>query len=174
MNIININHITIEKLDNIYIAADENNNLLHICLGEYARQNLASWIWKNYPKAVVNQKEDLAPDLLIQIDSYINKGLQHITFPYKLHMTSFQEKVLNTISEIPYGQTITYSELAKKIGKPGAARAIGGACNKNPFPLLIPCHRVVGTSSIGGFGPGIEYKKRLLLLEKMNRETLLR
>ena len=79
--------------------------------------------------------------------------------------SSFQYRVLVTTADIPFGDVITYGELATAIGSPGAARAIGGALNRNPVPILIPCHRVISARGLGGFGSGIGWKRRLLHLE---------
>jgi methylated-DNA-[protein]-cysteine S-methyltransferase len=75
------------------------------------------------------------------------------------------QKILAAIEQIPYGKTIAYSEVASAIGKPGAARAVGAVCRSNPIPILIPCHRVVGQTSLGGYTPGIHLKQFLLRLE---------
>jgi len=83
--------------------------------------------------------------------------------------TDFQKKVWNEIKKIPRGSTLTYKELAKKIDKPRAYRAVANACGKNPYPGTIPCHRVVRSDGkIGGYsGPGgASQKKKLLLKEK--------
>ena len=81
-------------------------------------------------------------------------------------LTEFQREVLEVTSMIPLGETMTYGQVADKIGRPKAARAVGLALRKNPFPLIIPCHRVVGARSIGGYSPGVELKRRLLLIER--------
>ena len=70
------------------------------------------------------------------------------------------------MARIPYGQVISYGELARQAGRPGAARAVGGACHQNPLPLVIPCHRVVGSNGkMVGFGGGIPLKKKILSQE---------
>ena len=79
--------------------------------------------------------------------------------------TPFEQAVLNETRKISYGNTITYAELADRIGKAGAARAVGNALSKNPVPIVIPCHRVVGKDNIGGYSQDIEIKKRLLKIE---------
>ena len=87
----------------------------------------------------------------------------------KLSGTEFQIKVWKEISKIPYGETRTYKDLAIAIGKPNSSRAVANACGKNPYPILIPCHRVVRSDGkIGGYsGPGgRSQKKKLLLKEK--------
>lgn len=81
------------------------------------------------------------------------------------HLTPFQQLVLREVMKIPYGKTITYSQLARQIGHPRAVRAVGNALAKNPVPIIIPCHRVVAKNGLGGFSCGIETKKRLLELE---------
>ena len=83
--------------------------------------------------------------------------------------TDFQKKVWNEIKKIPRGSTLTYEELAKKIGKPRAYRAVANACGKNPYPIRIPCHRVIGSNGkIGGYSAkgGIDKKISLLKNEK--------
>ncbi len=79
--------------------------------------------------------------------------------------TKFQRAVWESVSRIPRGETVTYGELATDAGYPGAARAVGQAVGSNPIPLLIPCHRVVASNGIGGFGGAIHLKKRLLAAE---------
>jgi methylated-DNA-[protein]-cysteine S-methyltransferase len=72
------------------------------------------------------------------------------------------QQMLSAIEQIPYGTTMTYSDVASTAGKPGAARAVGAVCRSNPIPMLIPCHRVVGRNSLGGYTPGIHLKEFLL------------
>lgn len=79
--------------------------------------------------------------------------------------TKLQESVWRAISKIPFGKIISYSELAKKTNYPNAIRAVASACGKNFVPVIIPCHRVLAKNGLGGFGGGIELKKKLLKLE---------
>ena len=82
--------------------------------------------------------------------------------------TEFQHRVWHTLRAIPFGTTISYMELARRIGEPAAIRAVGSANGRNPIPVIIPCHRVIGSDgSMIGFGGGIELKKRLLQMEQM-------
>jgi len=81
-------------------------------------------------------------------------------------LTEFQKKVLKEMKKIPYGKVATYKDLAIGIKSKGY-QAIGTACGKNPFMLIYPCHRVVGSQSIGGFAHGLRMKKQLLLLETL-------
>ena len=79
----------------------------------------------------------------------------------------FGRQVLEACARVPYGETVSYGELAKRVGSPGAARAVGQALGRNPVPLIVPCHRVVASGGgLGGFGGGLEMKRRLLVLEE--------
>jgi methylated-DNA-[protein]-cysteine S-methyltransferase len=80
--------------------------------------------------------------------------------------TEFQRRVIAMVQAIPRGQTLTYGEVALLAGRPGAARAVGQVMAANPFAILVPCHRVVARKGMGGFGWGLEVKKRLLELER--------
>ncbi len=81
-------------------------------------------------------------------------------------MTPFQQKILRELQAIPYGEVRTYKQLAEAIGNPKAARAVGGACNRNPIHLIIPCHRIIGANgALTGYAAGLEIKRQLLDLE---------
>ncbi|NLY88291.1 MAG: methylated-DNA--[protein]-cysteine S-methyltransferase [Firmicutes bacterium] len=97
--------------------------------------------------------------------AYLQGRRRDLVFPYRVEGTDFQQRVWRALTEIPYGETRTYKEIAAATGSPGAARAVGQACGANPLPLLIPCHRVVATGGLGGFGGGEQLKKYLLRLE---------
>ena len=101
------------------------------------------------------------------IEAYLSGKAR--TFDLSLDLdgqTPFRKKVWQALQAIPYGRVRSYGWVARKIGKPGAARAVGAACGANPVPLLVPCHRVVaGDGSLGGFSGGLPNKKRLLKLE---------
>ena len=77
----------------------------------------------------------------------------------------FHRRVYERVHAIPRGQTLTYGGVARAVGSPGAARAVGQAMARNPFPLIVPCHRVVAANNLGGFGGGLALKRRLLRLE---------
>ena len=87
--------------------------------------------------------------------------------PILLVGTDFQHRVWSALLDIPTGQTVTYGELAARIGKPKAARAVGTALGANPVPFFVPCHRVVAANGLGGFTGGLDIKKRLLSIEKV-------
>ncbi|RZU51031.1 methylated-DNA-[protein]-cysteine S-methyltransferase [Krasilnikovia cinnamomea] len=104
---------------------------------------------------------------LDQLSAYFAGELTAFTVPYELVGGSeFERAVWTEIAKIPYGETITYGAIATGLGDPGAARAVGTACNHNPVPVIVPCHRVVGAGGkMVGFGGGLERKRKLLELE---------
>lgn len=88
------------------------------------------------------------------------------TLPLKPEVTAFRQQVLSVIRQVPYGQTITYQEIATRMGRPTASRAVGGAVGHNPISIIIPCHRVMGSDgSLTGYAGGIDRKIALLTLE---------
>lgn len=104
-----------------------------------------------------------------QLEEYFEKKRANFTFPFLAIGTSFQEKAWKALLTIPYGQTICYQEQAIIMGNGKAQRAVGGANNKNPLPIIIPCHRVIGKSGkLVGYGEGLSIKEYLLNLEKEN------
>ena len=84
-------------------------------------------------------------------------------------MTPFRKRVMEELRKVPAGKTVTYGRLAAIAGRPGAARAVGNVMATNPVPLLVPCHRVVATDGLGGFGGGLGLKRALLKLESAQR-----
>jgi methylated-DNA-[protein]-cysteine S-methyltransferase len=102
-----------------------------------------------------------------ELDEYFDGRRREFELDVDLvSVPSFQQRVLAELRLVPYGQTDTYGGLAARIGRPRAARAVGGALNRNPVPIVVPCHRVVGASgSLVGYAGGLERKEKLLTLE---------
>jgi methylated-DNA-[protein]-cysteine S-methyltransferase len=102
-----------------------------------------------------------------ELDEYFEGRRQEFDLPVDLRrLPEFQQTVLAELVRVPFGSVETYGGLATRIGRPRAARAVGGALNRNPVPIVVPCHRVVGsTGSLVGYGGGLERKERLLALE---------
>lgn len=113
------------------------------------------------------QRDDEAfADTRRQLEEYF--AGERSAFDIKLHMdgTAFQRTVWHALTEIPYGETISYGELAKRIGRPDRARAVGTANGQNPIAVIVPCHRVIGANGkLVGYGGGLDDKRRLLELE---------
>ena len=120
----------------------------------------------NFIELEAKKTPDRFEPIILQLNQYFFEGRKSFDFKYKLQSTDFQLKVYEEMLKIHYGKTISYSGLSNKIGKKKAFRAVGTACGKNPLPLVIPCHRVLGKSSLGGFTGGLDIKKFLLTLER--------
>ena len=105
-----------------------------------------------------------------QINEYLLGKRTVFAVPLTIIGTEFQKKVWQVIMNIPYGQTLSYGDIARQLGSSAKARAVGGAAHANRLPLVIPCHRVIGADgSLTGFGSGLALKKKLLDLEAMSR-----
>lgn len=102
-----------------------------------------------------------------QLAAYFAGALKSFDLPLAPEVTPFRAGVLAALQEIPYGQTCSYLDIARRVGNPRAVRAVGGAIGSNPLPIVIPCHRVIGSSgALTGFGGGLEAKRFLLDLER--------
>ncbi len=114
--------------------------------------------WEDGP----SETSPLLKDAAEQITAYFDGTRETFDLPLKVHGSDLQKQVCTAMLEIPFGETRTYGDLAKALGVP--AQAIGQACGGNPIPVIIPCHRVLGTGNLGGFsgGTGIETKVALL------------
>ena len=101
-----------------------------------------------------------------QLDEYFSGSRKDFDLPLAPQGTPFQKQVWHMLATIPYGQTISYAQLAQRVGKPTAMRAVGAANGRNPLPIVLPCHRVIGADgSLTGFGGGLPTKQFLLQLE---------
>lgn len=119
------------------------------------------------PQKALLQTTELLSMATIQLDEYFQGKRTTFSLPFKLTGTPFQLTVWKELQNIPYGQTTSYKEIAQKINKPKAYRAIGMANNKNPLPIIIPCHRVIGSNGkLIGYAGGLKLKNYLLALEK--------
>lgn len=144
-------------IGDLLLAGDEEA----LCLvgfpeGSMRREPESDWIFSDKPFAAARE----------QLTAYF--AGERKTFDLKLNPvgTEFQLQVLDELQKIPYGITASYGDIAKRIGRPKAVRAVGAANGRNPIPIIIPCHRVIGsTGKLTGFGGGIPTKKALLKLE---------
>ena len=119
------------------------------------------------PQKALLQTTELLSMASIQLDEYFQGKRTTFSLPFKLTGTPFQLAVWKELQNIPYGQTTSYKEIAQKINKPKAYRAVGMANNKNPLPIIIPCHRVIGSNGkLIGYAGGLKLKNYLLELEK--------
>lgn len=124
----------------------------------------------NAPLDFTNHKTALLEEAAYQIQAYLAGTLKVFSFPYQAKGTAFQKKVWSSLLTIPYGETRSYKDIATLINRPTAYRAVGAANNKNQLPLIIPCHRVIGSDqTLVGYAGGLKIKEFLLRLEAKNR-----
>jgi methylated-DNA-[protein]-cysteine S-methyltransferase len=113
----------------------------------------------------------LLEEAFMQLDAWLAGRLNTFSLPIVADGSGFGQRVWKSLSDIQYGSTISYGKVAEALGLPGAARAVGSACGRNPLPIIIPCHRVIcSDGQIGGYLGGADKKRYLLDLERRNRE----
>ena len=146
---------------NLILIADRNHLLA------------VRWESKHYDRDIGDAEEDVRHPVLVEAEKQLNEYFAgarksfRLPLPEPLAGTEFQNRVWKALRNIPYGETISYEELASRIGSPKACRAVGGANGRNAIPIVIPCHRVIGKSgTLTGFGGGLERKEKLLNLER--------
>jgi methylated-DNA-[protein]-cysteine S-methyltransferase len=149
-------------IGDLLLAGDEEA----LCLvgfpeGSMRREPQDDWIYSEKPFA----------DARAQLTSYFDGDRKSFDLNLNPGGTEFQLEVLEELQKIPYGTTVSYGDIAERIGRPKAVRAVGAANGRNPIPIIIPCHRVIGSSGdMTGFGGGIPTKKALLRLELENSQ----
>lgn len=140
------------------LLAGDGESLIQVCFqsGPRPLRPPGGWI------------DDAAPlrAAIAQLGEYFAGGRRAFDLPLAPRGTEFQRRVWRALTAIPYGKTVSYGELARRIGKPSASRAVGLANGANPLPIIVPCHRVIGADgSLTGFGGGLPIKRKLLALE---------
>lgn len=118
----------------------------------------------------MQEAQEILEQAAREIGEYFEGKRRAFAVPTAAAGTPFQQAVWNALKEIPYGETRTYGEIARRIGHPRASRAVGQANNRNPLPIVVPCHRVIGASgALTGYAGGLAVKVRLLELERTPR-----
>ena len=113
-----------------------------------------------------NEKTPLLDQAAKELEEYFAGRRQAFDLPLSASGTAFERTVWQALTDIPFGETRTYGQLAARIGRPKSARAVGGACARNPLLIVVPCHRVIGSSgALTGFAAGMDAKRILLTLE---------
>ena len=152
-------------IGSLLLAGDERGlAIVGFSSGKMRREPEPGWI------------EDAAPfeEVTRQLDEYFAGDRRSFDIELNPSGTEFQRQVLDALQAIPYGETVTYRDIAKRVGRPDAVRAVGAANGRNPIPIIIPCHRVIGSNGkLTGFGGGLDTKAALLRLEAEGSASLL-
>ncbi|MEO8287440.1 MAG: methylated-DNA--[protein]-cysteine S-methyltransferase [Chloroflexota bacterium] len=128
-----------------------------------------TWARRHAPRALLISDCGLVDELAWQLTHYFEGGLRQFTVPLDLHGTPFQLAYWNALISVPYGETRTYAEMARLVGRPTAVRAIGAANGANPIAIIVPCHRIIGSNGhLTGYAGGLPLKRRLLDLETVH------
>jgi len=151
-------------IGDLLLAGDESTlSLIGFPKGKMRHDPEPDWIFNEKPFAVARQ----------QLAEYFAGERKDFDLPLQLSGTEFQVQVLEELQRIPYGETTSYGDIATRIGRPKAVRAVGAANGRNPLPIVIPCHRVIGSSGdLTGFGGGLDLKEALLRLEAENSDFM--
>jgi methylated-DNA-[protein]-cysteine S-methyltransferase len=129
---------------------------LHMQAGRHPIRTQSSWV----------RDDEAFADVRKQLEEYFAGTRDRFDVKMNMDGTAFQRTVWHELTQIPYGETISYGELAKRIGRPDRARAVGTANGQNPIAVIVPCHRVIGANGkLVGYGGGLDNKRRLLELE---------
>jgi methylated-DNA-[protein]-cysteine S-methyltransferase len=137
-------------------GADEVVMLINFPTGSQAQQPRPDWV----------RDDTMFAEAKRQLDEYFAGERSEFTMPVEMDGTDFQKEVWTALRAVPFGATVSYGDLANKIGRPKASRAVGAANHANPLPIVVPCHRVIGSDrSLTGFGGGLETKQTLLAFE---------
>jgi methylated-DNA-[protein]-cysteine S-methyltransferase len=152
-------------IGDLLLAGDDDGlSLIGFPQGKMRHDPEPDWIFNEKPLAAARQ----------QLEEYFAGNRKEFDLPLHLSGTEFQVQVLEELQRIPYGKTTSYGDIAKRIGRPRAMRAVGAANGRNPIPIIVPCHRVIGSSGdLTGFGGGLDTKEALLRLEAEHSEGLL-
>ncbi len=146
------------KIGNIHIV-EEDGYIIKVAIGE--EEQISN----------IEEKETiLLKEATKQIEEYFSLKRKKFNLPLKQEGTEFMQRVWKVLQEIPYGETRSYKQIAKQIGNPKAVRAVGMANNRNKIPIIVPCHRVIGSNGkLVGYALGLDIKKYLLDLENQNK-----
>ena len=152
----------------IYLAATEKGLCFIGSLGG-GKKELVEWMNKTNSNGIYKEDEDKIASYVTQLEEYFKGRRTRFNLPLDSKGTVFQKKVWASLATIPYGETVTYGELAEIIGHPRSFRAVGAAIGKNPLLIVVPCHRVVHKDkNIVGYRGPLEMKANLLRFEKEN------
>ena len=147
----------------LLVADDGGLRQILFVNGRHAAQPESSWTEDSKPFS----------ETVLQLRAYFAGKLENFDLPLAPEGTPFQREVWRSLCDIPYGATISYGELAGRIGNPKACRAVGLANGSNPIPIVIPCHRVIGSNGkLTGYGGGLPIKEKLLALERRHLRLL--
>jgi methylated-DNA-[protein]-cysteine S-methyltransferase len=143
---------------------EQGGKITQLIFGKYVKYDFEKYEISDYEKSAF--VPPVISEAFLQLEQYFRGERKEFSLPLNPQGTPFMKSVWNALCTIPYGKTATYKEIAETVGRPKACRAVGLANNKNPIAIVIPCHRVIGSSGkLVGYAGGLDLKRRLLILE---------
>ncbi|CAG7649765.1 Methylated-DNA--protein-cysteine methyltransferase [Paenibacillus allorhizosphaerae] len=146
-------------------SGGEQPGLCHVEFGGFAdvERELSNWSKRWYSTVQWQRDPEALSEAAAQLQDYFAGTRERFDMPLALRGTPFQVKVWQALLEVPFGETRSYKQIAERIGAPKAVRAVGGSNNRNPVPLIVPCHRIIGSGgALVGYGGGLDIKTYLL------------
>lgn len=141
--------------------------LMAIVFPRHSRLAVEAWVERVIGRAEVVDDGEVLEEPIGQLREYFDRRRTRFDLDLDIRGTCFQQRVWEAVTAVPYGQTRSYREIATAVGQPRAVRAVGAANGANPLPLVIPCHRIIGSNgSLHGYGGGLDVKAKLLELEQ--------
>jgi len=152
--------------------ASTRRGLAYVELPHASGHGLEAWLRRRAPDARCEEGGELNRAAATQILEYLEGERTEFDLCLDLRGTPFQHRVWEKLLEIPYGETLSYQEVARAVSQPNAVRAVGNANGANPVSLVVPCHRVIASGGkLGGYGGGLSLKARLLAMERAHRPS---
>lgn len=164
----NAETLTIETRLGVMRLAATSAGLCKIALGNETPESFENWLARHIHDgpAQPEQAQNLLRRAAAQLEAYLAGQRRSFDLSLDMRGTAFQQSVWHQVAAIPYGQTRTYGQIAAQVGRPQASRAVGAANGANPLPVIIACHRVIGSDgALRGYGGGLDIKASLLALE---------
>lgn len=148
------------------LVAAGTAGLCRVCFPVELSARWFTWFNRHFLRLPQKGSFPVLDEAVRQLRQYFSRQRKGFDLPFDFRGTPFQIKVWKELLRIPYGTTVSYGEMARRMGNPRASRAVGGAVGHNPVPILVPCHRVIGCDgTLVGFGGGLRIKEQLLELE---------
>ncbi len=157
-------HEFVSAIGTIRLAATDRG-LAILTLPNESAASFEARIHKYFPGSAVSGANDTCREAERQVHEYLAGKRKSFSVKLDIHASPFHKKALQQVAKIPYGKTTTYGEIARALGSPGASRAVGSANARNNLPIVIPCHRVLASNGMGGYGGTLPLKLKLLKLE---------
>ena len=148
------------------VAASSEAGLCYVALPRASGRGLTGWKRRHAPDEKLVEGYEPNRMAIKQIVEFLEGKREVFELELDMRATAFQQDVYDVVAAIPYGESISYAEVAERVGRPAAVRAVGAANGANPIPLVVPCHRVVAKSGqLQGYAGGVDLKARLLAME---------